>query len=77
MFAGSLLTFIPAVGDFVNAEYLGSRETTMIGNVVQRLFLTNNDYPQASALAFILMAAIVIMYAVYTRVAGADELSRS
>jgi spermidine/putrescine transport system permease protein len=74
VFAGSLLTFIPAVGDFVNAEYLGSRETTMIGNVVQRLFLTNNDYPEASALAFILMAAIVIMYAAYARLIGSEEL---
>ena len=74
-FAGSLLVFIPAVGDFVNAEYLGNRDTTMIGNVVQRLFLTNNDFPQAAALSFILMAAIFVMYAIYARVIGAEELT--
>ena len=49
VFAGSLL-FIPAVGDFINADILGSRDTTMIGNVIQRLFLQTNAYPEASAL---------------------------
>ena len=56
VFAGSLLVFIPAVGDFINAEILGSRDTTMIGNVIQRLFLKTNAYPEASALSFVLMA---------------------
>ena len=56
VFAGSLLVFIPAVGDFVNADILGSRDTTMIGNVIQRLFLQTNAYPEASALGFVLMA---------------------
>jgi ABC-type nitrate/sulfonate/bicarbonate transport system permease component len=60
VFAGSLLTFIPAIGDFINSELLGSRNTTMIGNVTQRLFLTNNDYPQAAAISFILMGGILI-----------------
>src|SRR5262245_38662791 len=56
VFAGSLLTFIPAIGDFVNAELLGNTQTRMIGNVIQSRFIENNDYPTAHALSFILMA---------------------
>jgi spermidine/putrescine transport system permease protein len=76
VFAGSLLTFIPAVGDFINAAILGSRDTTMIGNVIQRLFLNTNDYPQAAALGFMLMAAILVMVVVYARAVGGEELTR-
>jgi spermidine/putrescine transport system permease protein len=76
VFAGSLLTFIPAVGDFINAAILGSRDTTMIGNVIQRLFLNTNDYPQAAALGFVLMAAILAMVIVYARVVGGEELTQ-
>jgi spermidine/putrescine transport system permease protein len=75
VFAGSLLTFIPAVGDFVNAALLGSPDTQMIGNVIQRLYLSNNDYPQASALSFVLMAIILAMVFVYARVVGSEELT--
>jgi len=75
VFAGSLLVFIPAVGDFINADLLGSRDTTMIGNVIQRLFLASNDYPEAAALGFVLMAAVLILVAVYARVVGARELT--
>jgi spermidine/putrescine transport system permease protein len=75
VFAGSLLTFIPAMGDYVNAELLGNPQTTMIGNVIQREFLANNDYPTASALSFILMAGILIAVAVYARLLGTDELT--
>jgi len=75
VFAGSLLVFIPAVGDFINAAILGSRNTTMIGNVIQRLFLNTNDYPQAAALSFVLMAAVLAIVVVYSRVVGADELT--
>jgi spermidine/putrescine transport system permease protein len=75
VFAGSLLTFIPAVGDFVNAALLGSPDTQMIGNVIQRLYLSNNDYPQASALSFVLMAVILAMVFVYARVVGSEELT--
>jgi ABC-type spermidine/putrescine transport system, permease component I len=75
VFAGSLLTFIPAVGDFINAQILGSPDTTMIGNVIQRLFLNNNDYPQAAALGFVLMAAILVMVGIYARVVGGEELT--
>ena len=73
--AGSLLVFIPAVGDFINAEILGSRDTTMIGNVIQRLFLETNAYPEASALGFVLMAGVLVMVAIYIRVVGARELT--
>jgi spermidine/putrescine transport system permease protein len=75
VFAGSLLTFIPAVGDFINAQLLGSPETTMIGNVIQREFLQNNDYPEASALSFILMAGILVGVILYARLLGTEELT--
>jgi len=75
VFAGSLLTFIPAMGDFVNAQILGTSETRMIGNVIQSRFLQNNDYPTAAALSFILMAAILAMVAVYAKILGTEELT--
>jgi spermidine/putrescine transport system permease protein len=63
------------MGDYVNAELLGNPQTTMIGNVIQREFLANNDYPTASALSFILMAGILIAVAIYARLLGTDELT--
>jgi spermidine/putrescine transport system permease protein len=75
VFAGSLLTFIPAMGDYVNAELLGNPDTTMIGNVIQNQFLTQNNYPTASALSFLLMAGILIAVAVYARLLGTEELT--
>jgi len=75
VFAGSLLTFIPAMGDFVNAALLGNTQTTMIGNVIQSRFLQNNDYPTAAALSFMLMAGILIAVAIYARLLGTDELT--
>ena len=75
VFAGSLLTFIPSVGDFINAQLLGSPSTTMIGNVIQREFLQNNDYPEAAALSFVLMAGILVGVALYARVLGTEELT--
>jgi spermidine/putrescine transport system permease protein len=75
VFAGSLLVFIPAVGDFINAEILGSRDTTMIGNVIQRLFIETNAYPEAAALGFILMAAVLVLVAIYAKAVGASELT--
>jgi spermidine/putrescine transport system permease protein len=75
VFAASLLSFIPAVGDYLNAELLGSRNETMIGNVIQRLYLVNNDYPQASALALILMVGILISVFIYRRVLRGQELT--
>jgi spermidine/putrescine transport system permease protein len=76
VFAGSLLTFIPAIGDFINSEILGSRDTTMIGQVIQRLFLNNNAYPEAAALGFMLMAGIMVLIVTYSRAVGADQLTR-
>ena len=76
VFAGSLLVFIPSVGDFINAEVLGSRETTMIGNVIQRLFIENNAYPEAAALGFVLMGIVLVLVAIYARAVGAEALTR-
>jgi spermidine/putrescine transport system permease protein len=76
VFAGSLLTFIPAIGDFINSEILGSRDTTMIGQIIQRLFLNNNAYPEAAAIGFTLMAGVLALIFVYARAVGADELTR-
>jgi spermidine/putrescine transport system permease protein len=75
VFAGSLLTFIPAIGDFINAEILGSRDTFMVGNVIQRAFLTSNDYPRAAALSFALIAATMAIVLVYARVVGSERLT--
>ena len=75
--AGSLLTFIPAVGDFINADIIGARspEVAMVGNVIQRLFLNVNDFPSAAALGFVLVAATMVLVGVYTRVVGTDRLT--
>jgi spermidine/putrescine transport system permease protein len=75
VFAGSLLTFIPAVGDFINAQFLGGVNTTMIGNVIQREFLTNNDFPEAAALSFILLAGILVSVLLYAKLLGTEELT--
>lgn len=72
--SGTLLTFIPAAGDYVNAELLGSTDTRMIGNVIQTQFLRVLDYPTAAALSFILMAAILAMVTLYIRRAGTEDL---
>jgi spermidine/putrescine transport system permease protein len=75
IFAGSLLTFIPAIGDFINAELLGNPGTTMIGNIIQRQFLVVRDYPTAAALSFMLMVLILAGVALYGRLLGTDELT--
>jgi spermidine/putrescine transport system permease protein len=75
LFAGSLLTFIPAAGDFVNATFLGNPETTMIGNVVQDQFYRSKDYPTAAAISFLLMAIIAVGVLVYSKVLGTEELA--
>lgn len=76
LMAGTLLSFIPAFGDFINAELLGARDTTMIGNVVQRLFLVNNDYPQAAAISFLMLSAIIVGIVLYARALGREEINR-
>ena len=68
--AGVLLTFIPAVGDYVNALLLGGTGQTMIGNVIQSLYLQQRDYPEAAALSFVMMLAILAVVLVYLRAAG-------
>jgi len=75
IFAGSLLTFIPAIGDFINAELLGNPGTTMIGNIIQRQFLVVRDYPTAAALSFMLMVLILAGVALYARLLGTEELT--
>ena len=72
--AGSLLVFIPSVGDFINADYLGSTKTTMIGNVIQKQFLVVKDYPVAAAMSFVLMALILAGVLLYTRALGTEDL---
>jgi spermidine/putrescine transport system permease protein len=72
--AGSLLTFIPAAGDFINAELLGTPRQTMIGNVIQSRYLEVTDYPTAAALSFVLMALILVLVFAWARIAGTESL---
>ena len=72
--AGTLLTFIPAAGDYVNATILGDPTTKMIGNVIESRFFKIVDYPTAAALSFTLMATILILVTLYVRKAGTEEL---
>lgn len=72
--AGTLLTFIPAAGDYINSRLLGSTQTTMIGQVIDSQFLRVLDYPLAAALSFVLLVLIVTLVAVYVRRAGTEEL---
>jgi len=73
--AGTLLTFIPAAGDFINAYYLGTPNQQMIGNVIQAKFLESLDYPTAASLSFILMGLIMIALLVYARIVGTEKLT--
>jgi spermidine/putrescine transport system permease protein len=75
IFAGTLLTFIPAAGDFINAQLLGTPQQHMIGNVIQSKFLELIDYPSAAALSFVLMAAILAGVIAYTRALGTERLT--
>ncbi len=72
--SGTLLTFIPAAGDYINAELLGSPRQRMVGSVIQSLFTDANDYPAAAALSMIMMLLIVVMVLFYVRRAGTEEL---
>jgi spermidine/putrescine transport system permease protein len=73
--AGTLLTFIPAAGDFINAELLGTPKQQMIGNVIQAKFLESLDYPTAASLSFVLMALILVGLLVYARAVGTEKLT--
>ena len=77
IFAGSLLTFIPACGDFINAALLGTPQQFMIGNVIQSKFLNILDYPQAAALSFTLMLFILVGIFLYARVLGTRNLTEA
>jgi spermidine/putrescine transport system permease protein len=74
VFAGVLITFVPVASDFVNSGILGGTQTTMIGNVIQTVYLTNNDYPLASAMSFMLMAALLIGIFAYARALGTEQV---
>ena len=75
--AGSLLTFIPTVGDFITAEVIGAGnpQVFMVGNIIQRKFLDSLDYPAAAALSFVLVAVVMALVAVYTRLVGSERLA--
>jgi spermidine/putrescine transport system permease protein len=74
VFAGVLITFVPVTSDFVNSGILGGTHTTMIGNVIQTEYLTNNQYPLASAMSFMLMAALIIGIFIYARALGTEQV---
>ncbi|MFD5450573.1 ABC transporter permease [Streptomyces sp. NPDC003470] len=74
VFAGVLLTFVPASADYVNAGILGGPSTTMIGNIIQTEYFTNLDYPGAAALSFVLMGALLLAVFTYARALGTDEV---
>ena len=75
VFAGTLVTFIPAAGDFVNAQFLGNPNTTMIGNSIQDQFLRQNNYEVASAMSFVLMFIITVFVIIYSRFFGTEDLA--
>ena len=77
IFAGSLLTFIPAVGDFINAQLLGTSRQYMIGNVIQSKFLVVTDYPIAAALSFLLMVILLVAILIYARALGTRSLTEA
>ena len=72
--AGTLLTFIPASGDYINADFLGGAGQQMIGNVIQDLYINQRLYPEAAALSFVLMAVIMVIVLIYIRFAGSEAL---
>jgi spermidine/putrescine transport system permease protein len=74
VFAGVLITFVPVASDFVNTSILGGTSTTMIGNVIQTVYLSNNNYPLASAMSFLLMAALLIGIFIYARALGTEQV---
>jgi len=77
VFAGVLITFVPVASDYVNASILGGTHTTMIGNVIQTLYLTNNDYPAAAALSFTLMGSLLIGIFAYARALGTQDVMQT
>jgi spermidine/putrescine transport system permease protein len=74
VFAGVLITFVPVASDFVNSGILGGTQTTMIGNVIQTVYLNSNNYPLASAMSFLLMAALLVGIFTYARALGTEQV---
>ena len=74
VFAGVILTFVPAAADYVNAQILGGTGQVMIGNIIETLYLTNSDYPDASALSSILLAALLLGIFVYAKALGTRDV---
>ncbi|BCY07610.1 ABC transporter permease [Actinoplanes sp. L3-i22] len=74
VFAGVLMTFVPASADYVNSQVLGSSSTTMIGQVIQAQYLANSNYPMASALSFMLMAVLLVGVFAYARALGTEDV---
>jgi spermidine/putrescine transport system permease protein len=74
VFAGVLITFVPVASDFVNSGILGGTQTTMIGNIIQTVYLNSNDYPLASAMSFMLMAALLVGIFAYARALGTEQV---
>ena len=72
--SGTLLCFIPACGDYINAELLGTPKQYMVGNRIQAAFLTEHNYPLAASLSFLLMAIVLTLVIVYVRRAGTEDL---
>ena len=73
--AGTLLTFIPAAGDFINAQLLGSPTNHMIGNVIESKYKELLDYPAAASMSFVLMAIILVLVLAYARAVGTEKLT--
>jgi spermidine/putrescine transport system permease protein len=76
VFAGVLMTFVPASSDYVNSAVLGSSSTTMIGQVIQSQYLTSSNYPTASALSFTLMAVLLVGVFAYARALGTEDVMK-
>jgi spermidine/putrescine transport system permease protein len=74
VFAGVILTFVPAAADYVNAQILGGTGQVMIGNIIETLYLTNSQYPQASALSSILLAALLLGIFIYAKALGTRDV---
>jgi spermidine/putrescine transport system permease protein len=74
VFAGTLLTFIPASGDFINAHLLGDANKPVIGYVIQLRFIQGGDFPAAAAISLVLMAIITVMVLIYSKFLGTDDL---
>jgi len=77
VFAGVLMTFVPAASDYVNSELLGGTATTMIGNVIQRQYLDQTNYPTGSALSFAMMAVLLIGVFLYARILGTEDVLKA